>query len=736
MKSVYDITPAKIKIEGKSWQDDLLQQLAAREILIFHKCADYWRPLLERGRRLERYFMGDIFTPAQRAMYKHNEQIPIESPIMKAPIRALVGQALKSRKSGQVVTESRSANEAGDNQKEIETLNIVMKDIEVKSGEEYQIKEAMMSAFVSCYWNVLLFDKVKPSRNSNGARYKMAHLPWNSCIFGPLTARQTDGSDIKEIFFFDYRSIADLIDNYPDMEKQITDHFLAKDNVDDKLLSSIAQWEGTTTADERDTMYNVLSAAENARHDSQGLAQVVMHIYPVKQKQEVWINIFDDTGEDFEIRPPDWDDERWNLWVSQNSQKYAGPYEREVVTLWMTVFTTSGLVLANQAHWFQENGMLPCSFWLGAMSANKPTGPMVDMNDEVLANCVAEIEYLDDLRKGSGRTLFVKEGAIKNVENLAEEVNRALGALIVSKDFDKPLSEAFTEIVRKPNDNWKTYAEQRKSSMAENTRINETMLGATAPRQSAIAKEAEISQALTVNATYIDNLNRSWDYHQNLKLKLIPYLYDTWEVIEVRDDKTGENMMVEVNAPQEYDMEGNVTSVVNDLTAHRYRFKINPVDDSPTAKVRNIEDALTIINGAAGPLLQADPSGQMFATFLMSLDNPFLAETGSKLLQTSQASSQAASQKEDQKASLDQLVKVAKARADLLRAQKHGNMTTWNAEGMEDYPGLKQLWLQLQDLYEQGAERDFQEVQQITAPQQAQLPAPEAQPPMAETGAM
>jgi hypothetical protein len=600
------------------------------------------------------------------------------------------------------------------------------------------IREALTGAFVSAYWNVLLFDKCRPSCNSDGARYKMTNLPWSSCVFGPPTARQPDGSDIKELFFYDCRSIADLLDNFPDMETQILEHFNANDRADNKMLSSIDQWEGLLTVEERDTMWSVLEGANDARRSEQGLTKVIMHLYPVKQKQDVWVNLFDDTGEDFEIRPPDWDDERWNRWVMENQQKYAGPYEREAITLWMTVFTTSGLVLANEPHFFQENGMLPCSFWLGAMDANKPTGPAVDMATNCLAASVAETSYLDDLRNGSGRLWVVKAGAVESIDNLATEANKPVGVAVVSKDFNGPLNEAIQEKVRTPNTHWKTYAEQHKSLMVENTRINETMLGEHAPRQSAIAKESEISQAPTVNATYIDNLNACWNYHQNLKLKLIPYFYDVWEVVEVRDDKTGENMMVEVNAPQEYDAEGNVTSVINDLTAHRYRFKINPVDDSPTAKVRNMEDALTIINGAAGPLLQSDPSGEMFATFLMSLDNPFLAETGKKMLERSTAMQQSASQVEQQKTAIEQTVKMAKARADLLRAQKHGNMTTWNAEAMEDYPGLKDLWLQLNDLYEQGAEREMAEIEATvsgspsSSPQSGQLEQPnmEGTPPL------
>jgi hypothetical protein len=720
MKNIRDINESKINIRGKPWDHDDVRMLAAKQMLVFSECKRYWDPLLERGRKLEDYFEGKILTNEQKRQYVQDEKIVLEPPIAKAPIRALVGQAMKSRKSGQVVTERGSMLDPADNARELETINIVMKDIEIKTSEEFKITDAMMSALVSCYWNVIMFDKDRPSRNNNGVRYKMNHLPWGSCIFGPMTARKPDGSDIKELFWFDYRTIADLIDNYPDMEKQILDHFADDGSVDNKMLSSIGQWGGNWTAEERDRMFDVMQSAHDAKNGA-SMVQVVQRLFPVKKKTDVWINIFDDSGEVFETRPPDWDDERWNGWLAENPQ-YHGPYEREAIILWMTVFTTSGLVLANEAHWFQENGMLPCSFWVGAVDANIPTGPMVDMADSILANCVAEIEYLDDLRKGSGRLLVAREGAVATADTLHTEASKSLGVAFVSKDFRGPLGDALTEMVRSPNTAWKTYAEQSKGAMFENTRINETMLGEHAPRQSAIAKEAEISQALTVNARYIDNFNRSWDCHQSLKLKLIAYLYTEWETIEVMDDKTGDMQMVEVNAPESYDAEGNVASVINDLTAHRYRWRISPVDDSPTAKTRNLQDAIAIINGMAGPLQSADPSGATLAMALMACDNPMLQTMGKQMRERAEQMSQAGAQAEQQKTMVEQIVKLSKAKADLLRASKSGVITNFRAQDLSDYPQLHELWITMQAVFGQQADQKMQDILQMIAPPQEQEP--------------
>jgi len=742
MKNILSINESKVKIAGKAWDNDEVRELVAKKIFQFQKCVEYWRPLLERGRLLEDRFEGRIFTQEQRIEYLNNDIIPLEPPIAKAPIRALVGQSIKSRKSGQVVSE-RSSTEAADNSDELRVLNAVMKDMEIKTREEHRITEAITSAFITGWWNVLMFDHDRPSRNSEGLRYKMTNLPWASCVFGPTTVREPDGSDIKEMFFFDNRTIGDLIDNYPRMKKQIEAHFDPNKYGDSSMLSSLRQWDDTMTSEDRDMMYDVLRGADETCARS-GMAKVIMHLYPIRRKEEVWVNIYSEDGEDVEIRPPDWDDERWDKWVQDNSDKYAGPYEKEIVTLWMTVFTTSGLVLANEKHWFQENGQLPCSFWLGAISGNQPTGPMVDMNEDVLANAVAETEYLNDLRKGSAKLLIVREGAVSNMDAIASEANKALGLITINKDSTTPISDTVQEMTRKPNDHWKLYAEQRKRGMYENTRINETMLGEHAPRQSAVAKESEISQALAVNAAYIDNMNRSWQYHQNLKLKLIPYFYADHEVLEVIDEETNERQVLEVNAPTSYDIEGNVVSVANDLTSNRYRWEISPTDDSANAKIRAVEEALVIVNAAAGPLAQADPTGMMFSDFLAALDNPLLKKSGKRMAQTMQQAAQQKQMEEQQKASVEQTVKLANARAALQRAHKSGMFLNFRAEDLSNYPQLLDLFIEFQRISATNVERDFQTAQQAAGPQQPGMDMmgmagggqPQGAPPAQEQGMM
>lgn len=729
-RSIYDIREDKVKIKGKAWDDPKLVTLSQRKIHQFQKAVSYWEYILLRSRQLVDRYCGRILTEDQRDSYEEIEdKVIVEPPIAKAPVRALVGQAIKGRRSGQITTEGGTYDSPAASAADVSTVNMVLKDMEIKTKEKYRMRDAIHDCFSSCYWNVLYYDLKGPTDGRDDGRLKLVHLPWDSCVFGPLTVREPDGSDFKEMFFWDYRSQADLEANFPDMVDQIRAHWEAGKETDNQMLSSLRAWEGEATSEDRTSLSDIVERSQNSMTGPTGLVPVVYHLFPIRRKEEVWVNMFDATGNDFEIRPPTWDDDKWDKWVQENSQKYFGPLEREVVTLWFTVFTTSGMILENSKHWFQENGQLPASFWVGAVIGGVPSGPMEDMSDDVLANCVAEIEYLDDLRKGSGTLALFKEGSIKNLEDIPSESNKSFGVGIVSKDFPGHPQEAFAELKRTPNDHWKHYAEQRKAGMYENTRLNESMQGAAAPRQAAIAKELEITQALIVNAIYLDNINRSWEYHQNLKLKIMPYVYDEYEVIDIFDEEENAQKQTEINVPEQFDIDGNVTSVINDLTSHRYKWKMNPVDDSPTAKIRQMEEATTVINAAAGPLIQADPTGKFFARFLQALPNQFLKDAGKAMAQDAQMQAEQQSKAQQQETLREAQVEMMKAQSDLIRAQKDGKNISISGADLAQYPvlfNLLQSWGMVDSGQSQVPMQQQQAAPQMQAQQQA---APPPQPP-------
>ena len=132
--SLYDIREDEIKIKGKAWDNEEVQRLAMKNLYHIKKMVDYWEPDLKRGDELFKKYEGEIITDYQRSVYEDVEdKVVIEPPIMKSPIRSLLGSIIKSRKSGSVESEEGTIDKSFDHEDEIRLVRIVMKDMERKT---------------------------------------------------------------------------------------------------------------------------------------------------------------------------------------------------------------------------------------------------------------------------------------------------------------------------------------------------------------------------------------------------------------------------------------------------------------------------------------------------------------------------------------------------------------------------------------------------------------------------
>ena len=214
------------------------------------------------------------------------------------------------------------------------------------------------------------------------------------------------------------------------------------------------------------------------------------------------------------------------------------------------------------------------------------------------------------------------------------------------------------------------------------------MQGEAAPRQADIAKRTEIEQSLIVNALYLDNFNAQWVNTQNTKLAIMPYAYSSNNIpVEGYDEEIKEPVVGEVNVPQ-YDMEGNVVDVLNDVTSSKYYWRIDAVDNSPSAKAGMMQDAANILNSISSPLVQADQSGEFFAEFLAMLDNPVLSKAGKKLLDVSKKRQETEGAAEQQKVQQEMQADMMKAQAEVEKARKAGVTLSFSGADIAQYPFL------------------------------------------------
>jgi hypothetical protein len=715
---IYDIREDEVSLKGKSWDDDGIRTLWARKMLEFHRRVDYAKWLLSRGRMLMDYYQGKILPDDLREYYQDIEdKVVIEPRLMKTPIRALVGQVIRGRRSGSFTSEGGTVGYEAASADEIDVINLAMKWVEKQTKEHYKVRDAVHDSCVSCYPNVLYWDMANPEDRDNVNGYKLVNLPWDACAFGPVKFRAPDGSDIRDMLFFDYFSEGELLDIYPRMKKQILDHF---DDASDKkkdfsLLTSLNEWDETITSESRDVLYDLVSVGCDMVQGKGGLVPTVMHLFPIRREEEVWVDMNDESMDSYRVRPPKWSDNKWEEWLRDNPS-YDGPFQRPVVTLWQTVFTTTGLVLSNEAHWFQEYGRLPCSFWIPAMISGVPSGPADDMKDDTLAKCIGEIEYLDELRKNSARLLRIREGAIANVDELSSEASKNLGAVFIKQDFQGSNSDAVDEMIRSPNPAFKNWADQRQAEMYNLTALNETMQGDSSPRQSDVAKQTEIAMALIVNAIYIDNFNLAWENHQQLKALMIPYIFNDYFIAQIVDEETGDEKELVLNEPVEFDDDGNATSVINDVAKRRYTFRLSPVDDSPTARQQQMSQAMNVINATAGPLTAIDKTGKFYAKFLLAMPNKILKDAGKEMAKDAQLQSQQQSQMEQQQVLMEGQREMLRVQAEMEKAKKAGVNISISGEDLATYPHLNAFVQNMGFGYSQ------QQQQPAVAPQGVQQP--------------
>ncbi len=728
--SPYEISEDDVKIKGHTiFTDPGTNALWQRSMILFRQKALHYRSILDRGKELFDFYNGNIFTRKQIQDYKNvHGKFPVQPRIMKSPINALVGQIINGRRSGQLTSEGGSIDHPSKSSEVLEIGNIVMKDMEQKFKERDLTRELVTEGLISCYpvWTIL--ELGAPVDGVDG-KLQASLLPWDSTLPGPFNWRSTD--DIRTLDYVEFQTVADMMENYPERAEIIKNHRGQVKTLDATLKESIIGWENTNIdALDKERLYHDAVAGFGMAVIPNGYHQVIKRLFQIRRKEVVAINLFD--PREFIVKPGNWDDERWKAAIAMESEQKNTEYEfaeQEVSVLWRTDVTTSGIVLENEKHWFQENGMLPGAAFVPMISNNVPTGPADDMRDNVLKNAVFETEFLHDVREGSGQLLVLRSGTVENIDSLTKETSKGVGTLIVKKNAPLDLRNAITNIDRRPNTAMLEYADKIKRDIEEQTRINQSIMGQVNASQSGISKQLEIGQGMVVQAIYIENVNRYWSNWQNIKAKAIPYGYTEHQILQVMDEENGDTIVAEVNKPV-YDIAGNVALLANDLTSTDFKWKIMPVDDSPTAKMQEWEQAIIFLNSTPGPLMQADPSGKLLAKFMMSMPNRFLKDAGKALAEDAEMKQQQISETQKQEALVEGQKELAKAQSELQKTKNQKVNISLTGEQLAEFPQLMAFLQQIGYFGNEGAlqQGGAAQGQAVQPPVQSQENAQQGQP--------
>ena len=654
----------EIDESSEEYEIDKLDPGEERTIAIWHKHlsryvarSKFWESRLNVGKKCMNFMRRDIFTGAQRYKYLNvDNKWPIESQEMKPVMNALAHQIMHSAPGADITYEDENPPETAAKPEVMQTvLTWLKQQIKLQRRQRKVLKDGLITGFPGCLW----FDTIRGVASvPGGIPLKPTVLPWDSALPSEWF-REDDGSDIDEVMVIKQMTKAELLKTFPNRRASFEKHedLIKNDAGYQEKLLHMDKTHGA--ADRRSLIYDMVTSS---RFDSTGGRYfVIQDVYPVTNMRRAWIN--EDTMDVF-IPPPDWPEWQRDQWLEDNPE-YSISDELELTTLWVTTISSDGFVWENAEHWYQEgDAELPCVFYVADMVDNLPTGAGEDMLPYILAIAACDTEGLSQVRKGTGRTTFIAEGSTKHPGRLNSELSKEEGLVILKKGHNP--RDAVTTQVRTPNDSYFRMADRLREQLGNVHRINETIMGATSPRQSDKAKQTEIAQGLAPQGPYVENYTNFILNCENLLCKMVPRVLTEQMIINIKDEWGQPQEPVEINQVG-FDYAGEAKLVANDLISARYRAIPAIGDDSKTSREKQAAEFTHLLESIGNQLFQLAPEllGKILSTFpnrYAREASQFLFEQGERNAQAQQQAAQAEMQKEAQRQGQRKEIELEKIR--------------------------------------------------------------------------
>ena len=606
-----------------------------KHLLRYEARSRFWRPRFEIAKKCQKYMRRDIFTPGQRARYRETlKKWPIEPQEMKHVINSLAWNIQQLFPGSQITIEDETPPQ---NAASPEVVNDVVawlkQQLKVSRRSKKALKEGLITGLPMC----LLFNKIRGSYPVPGMiPLSVDILPWDAALPSEWF-KEEDGSDIDEVMIVRQMKKYELFKTFPERKEAFLKHqdLLKQDKgYQEALLTLNAEHNAN---DRSNLLYNMVN---QSRFDSiNGNYFVIQDIFPILKKRRCWIN--EETMDVF-IPPPDWENWRKQQWLD-NNPAFSMSDEIDIATLWVTTISSDGFVWENREHWFQEeDAKLPAAFFVADMVDNMPTGAGEDMLPWILMRAVCLTEGLSQVRKGTSRTTFITEGAVKNPSRLNAELSAEEGVVILKKGFDK---NSFVTETRKPNNTFFDLGDKVKEELQMTHMVNNAMMGVTAPRQSDRAKSRELTQGMAPQNPYVENYTNFVLQVEQLLCSMIPRVLTEPMIIELKDEFGQNKKPVEVNQ-MGFDYSGQARIVANDLTSARYRVVPVQGDDSKTSREQQMIDFMRLLEAVGNQLFKLDPIflGQtlgMFPNRFAREASKFMIEYGQRNMNSQQQQAQA-----------------------------------------------------------------------------------------------
>ncbi len=580
------------------------QNLAAKNLLLHESDSRFWAPRLTKGKDLFGSVIGDkIFSDAEKAEYARQDKMLLTIPELIPKMNALEGMQIAGRRPGVIIAEG--AEDAPDT----EVANRILMNIQSQNQLQGEMTGAFINGMITSYPTFIFFDR--PTDWTKKKTLELYHEAWDAVLPDP-TFRTYDLSDADRLTRVKAVGLERLIEMYPEREKVIRQRIQAGRFNSDNFVGGNA-----FTADQRRTLFTQLTNAYDVFART-GLIYIIERQHFVYQNATIWIS---PGSEQPELLPFEWTEEEVAKWKQVNPS-YA-PVQRKVRILWVTTCTSTNVLLENKAHWYQENEFA-AEMFIPKMLDNMPYGIVEFLSGSVKMKNASRIEHLHSLRMVNDMVLKIKEGSVKNVQDLEAESGRVGGKIVIDKDHDMT-DVAYME-QRRENMGWADL------SMAAQDDIDRLFMdrniegGVQSSQESGKVVGMRIQQNQMKQQPYLSSYNL-FDLRVHRKaLRMLPYVLTEPQILRYIDDKNQPGQ-VELNQPVDFDwMTGAVTRIKNNLAGAKYDYRATHGDDSETGKQFELQQFSEVLQNV---LPNVDP--EFWPFLLASIPNRLAQEFGRKI---------------------------------------------------------------------------------------------------------
>lgn len=583
--------------------EDQERTLAAKNLVIYENDSRFWSPNLELGRTCFDYVNGDIFTAAEKADYNKKEKIIITNPELIPKLNALEAMQISARKTG--VTVAQGPEDAPDVELINRLLINIQQDTNFAQESRQSFLDGMISSFPSWMWFCKSYDWAK------NRSIDIFHPAWDSILPEPHFKRTDyfDGNRVTRLCLYDKEN---LKRDYKHRAKEI------------EAKIQMPQFEAGTygstlyTSAQRDILFNQAKTASQA-YDSTGQILVIERNHFVYVDADVWVS---PDSEKPEILPEEWTEEEVAKW-QQTNPKYE-KVNRNVRVLWVTTCTSTGMLLENARHWYQENEF-PCEIYIPKMLNNKPHGMVEYLRGPLKGKNVARIEHLHSLRLANDNVIKVKAGSVENARDLPAEIAKSGGIVVINEDADMTDVEFVQN--RREQTAWNDASNEFQGDMDRIFMDRNVEGGSQSSQESGKAIKQRIEQGQSKQAPYFDTYD-SFDLRCIRKiLNMIPYVFTEYFMLRyIKEDNT--EATAEFNVPTDFDWTtGAVTKVKNNLAGAKYDYREAHGDNSITGR----EFELKVFQDVLKNILPSMPDTSLWPSLLLSIPNRLANEFGRKI---------------------------------------------------------------------------------------------------------